>query len=303
LNILVLSNDEKDREVIDKTARHLGHQVLMTGDSDNAMQRLQDGGYRFVIVDRNSTDADERGFVKAIRDAQPPYYIYILLAALKVSEGDVTTPRGGADDYIHKPINPLALKTRINIGERMIGLGDNLVDAKFSLEKNAMFDPLTKTLNESAFLSLAKGDLERARRGQVPMSMIAFELINYKEIGNIHGQKIISDVLILLSQSMREKSRTYDSIGRSGPNVFLVPLPGVIGIDAEKIADRILTGIRNTNITTLENIEVQVNVRAGIATTQRVSTSVQIDEFVRKAREAALRAEANSENQIQTIFI
>ena len=130
MKILVLDNDVMERSVIQQVLQHNGHEVVMAANSDDAMQVLQEGEVRFVIVDRNTTDMEEKQFIKRLRDAQPPYYIYILLIASKVQDTDITTPRCGADDYLHKPIVPLELKSRVHIGHRMFGLGDNLVNAK-----------------------------------------------------------------------------------------------------------------------------------------------------------------------------
>jgi two-component system chemotaxis response regulator CheY len=303
MKILVLSNDEMERSVIHQVVQHNGHEVVMAGNSDDAMQYLQEGDIRFVIVDRNTTDAEEKQFIKRVREAQPPYYIYILLIASKAQDVDITTPRGGADDYLHRPIVPLELKSRVHIGQRIIGLGDNLVDAKGTLEKTAMFDPLTKTLNEMAFLTLSKGELERARRGQAPLSLIALEIDNFKDIAGKHGEDVANDVLVLISQAIREKSRPYDGVGRYGENTFLLPLPGVIGQDAEKIATRITKGILNTNISLLDGTPVNIKLGTGIVSTMRVTVAMEIEMLIEKAREAVARSGQDQDNQAFTIFI
>ena len=303
MKILVLSNDEMERSVIHQVVQHNGHEVLVASNSDDAMQFLQEGEIRFVIVDRNTTDAEEKQLIKRIRDAQPPYYIYILLVASKAQDMDITTPRGGADDYLHKPIVPLELKSRVYIGQRMLGLGDNLVNARGALEKTAMFDPLTKTLNETAFLTLSRGELERARRGQAPLSLIALEIDNFKDIAEKHGADVANDVLVLIAQAIREKSRPYDGVGRYGENIFLLPLPGVIGQDAEKIATRIAKGIMNTNISLLDGTAVNIKLGAGIVATMRVTVAMEIEMLIEKAREAVARSRQDQDNQVFTIFM
>lgn len=303
MKILVLSNDEMERSVIQQVVQHNGHETVMAGASDDAMQLLQESDIRFVIVDRNTTDADDAQFIKRIRDAQPPYYIYVLLIASKVQDVDITTPRGGADDYLHKPIVPLELKSRVFIGQRMLGLGDNLVNARGALEKTAMFDPLTKTLNETAFLTLSRGELERARRGQAPLSLIAIEIENLGDISEKHGEEIANEVLVLIAQAIREKSRPYDGVGRYDKNIFLIPLPGVIGQDAEKIAARIVKGIMNTDVSLLDGTPVNIRPGTGIAASMRVTVAMEIEMLIEKAREAVASARQNGDDQIHTVFI
>lgn len=303
MKILVINNDITERSVIQQVLQSNGHEIAIAETSDIAMQILQEGEIRFVIVERDTTDMEEKQFIKRLRSAEPPYYIYVLLIASKVQDMDITKPRGGADDYLHKPIVPLELKSRVHIGQRMLGLGDNLVNAKGALEKTAMFDPLTKTLNEAAFITLSRGELERARRGQSPLSLIALQINNFKDIKNTHGEEISNDVLTLLAQSIREKSRPYDGVGRNGEDTFLLPLPGIIGQDAEKIAGRIVKGILNTNISLLDGTTVDIKLGAGVVFALRVSVATEIEMLIEKAREAAALTAQDGENQVHTIFI
>jgi diguanylate cyclase (GGDEF)-like protein len=185
----------------------------------------------------------------------------------------------------------------------MLGLGDNLVNAKSTLEKTAMFDPLTRTLNETAFLTLSRGELERARRGQTPLSLIALEIRNLQDISEKHGEEIAKDVLVLIAQAIREKSRPYDGVGRYGENIFLIPLPGVIAQDAEKIAVRIIKGIMNSNISLLDGTALNLELNTGIVSSLRITVTIEIEMLIERAKEAASRARQDGENQVHTIFI
>jgi two-component system chemotaxis response regulator CheY len=279
------------------------HEIVAVGNSQAAMQLLREGDIRFVIADRATTDIDETEFIKHLREANAPYYIYILLIASKVSDTDVTTPNAGVDDYLHKPIVPLELKSRVHIGERILGLGDNLVQAKDTLKQMALFDPLTNMLNQKAFLNLSRGELERARRTQAPLSLIALDINNFKEIKEKHGDAIGSDVLILIAQAIREKSRPYDGVGCYDDSIFLIPLPGVIGPDAEKIAERILKGILNTNISLLDGTALTINISVGVVSSARITVNMEIDMLIEKAKELISAVKRNGGNQVETMFI
>lgn len=303
MKILVLNNDVMERSVIQQVLQHNGHEIVIIDNSDDALQILQEGEIRFVVVERSTTDMEEKQFIKRLRSAKPPYYIYVLLIASKVKDMDITTPRGGADDYLHKPIVPLELKSRVHIGERILGLGNHLVKAEGKLKKAAMFDPLTNMLNEAAFITLSRGELERARRGQSPFSLIILQIDNFKEIKDRHGKDVVNDVLALLAQSIREKSRPYDGAGRYEDDSFLIPLPGVIGQDAEKIVGRIAKGILNSQITLLDGTAVDIKLGTGIVSAQRISVSMEIEMLIEKAKEAVAHSKEDGDDQVYTIFI
>ncbi len=292
-----------ERTIIQQVLQYNKHEIVAVETSEAAMQLLQEGDIRFVIADRATTDIDETEFIKRLREAEPPYYIYILLIASKVSDTDVTTPNAGADDYLHKPIVPLELKSRVHIGERILGLGDNLVQAKDALEQTAMFDPLTNALNQKALLTLARGELERARRNQAPLSLVALDIDNFNEIKEKHGEAVASDVLILVAQAIREKSRPYDGLGRYEDAMFLIPFPGVIGQDAEKIAGRVLKGILNTNISLLDGTSLNVKTSIGVVSSARITVAMEVDMLVEKAKELITAIKRNGSNQVETVFI
>jgi diguanylate cyclase (GGDEF)-like protein len=303
MKILVLNNDLMERSVIQQVLQSNKHEIISAMDSTTAMQLLQEGDIRFVIADRVTTDIDETQFIKHLREANPPYYIYVLLISSKSGDTDVTTQRTGADDYLHKPVVPLELKSRVHIGERFLGLADNLLEARDALNSKAMFNPLTNMLNAKAFLTLSKGELERARRNQAPLSLIALCINNFNEIVEKHGTEIGDDVLVLVSRAIREKSRPYDDVGHYEDALFLIPIPFVIGQDAERIAARLFKGILNTDVALLDGTTVNLNIGLGIVSSARITATMEMEALIAKAKEALARIKLNGGNQVETIFI
>jgi two-component system chemotaxis response regulator CheY len=303
MKILVLNNDLKERTVIQQALQSNGHEMILAENSEAAMQQLQEGGIHFVIADRVGTDVDEKQFIKRLRDAKPPYYIYILLITAKVQEGDITVPRTSADDYLHKPVIPIELKSRVHIAERILSLRDHLVQAKDTLENSAMLDTTTNVLNQKAFLILSRGELERARRGQAPFSLIALDVDNFKSINEKYGREIGNDVLTVIGKAIREKSRPYDNVGRYENDTFLITLPGVIAQDAEKVAERILKGILNTNISLLNGNAINISVSAGIVCSTRITAATEIDMLIRNAQDAVAHAQREGGNRSYIVFM
>jgi len=303
MKILVLDKDVKERSVIQQVLQQSGHEIISADDSETAMWILQQGEIRFILADRVTTDIDEKQFIERVRAAKPPYYIYILLIAARVQESDLTAPRTGADDYLHKPFSPIELKSRVHIGERILNLGDNLVQAKGTLDNTAMFDTLTNVLNQKAFIALSRGELERARRGQSPFSLIALEIDNFESINSEHGENIGNDVLNVMARAIREKSRPYDGLGRYESNMFLIALPGVIGQDAEKVADRIIKGILNTSISLLDGRELKIGVNAGIVASIRITAATEMDTLLEQVKLAVAQARREGGNRSYMVFI
>jgi len=303
MKILVLNKDWMERTVIQQVLQSNGHEIVSAESSETAMQLLQEGDIRFIIADRTSTDVDETQFIKRVREAQPPHYIYILLITAKIQDTDIASPRTGADDYLHKPIVPIELKSRVHLGVRILGLGDDLEQVKDTLKNLAIFDPLTSLVNRRAFLALSRGELERARRGQVPLSLIGLGIDNFGSIKKNYGEEVGNDVLKVVAQAVREKSRQYDSVGRYEEATLLLILPGIIGQDAEKIADRIIKGIVNTQTSLIDGTPVDIRVSVGIVSSTHISAATEIELLIQQAKEALSHAQRQGGNQVHTVFV
>lgn len=295
MKVLVLENDGKTRSLIQNVLDGSGHEMLAVANIEEALKPIGSGQIRFVIVDRDGEDIDKQGLIKRIRESvQPPVYFLILTS----TEND----NADFDDTLYKPFTLSELKARIMIGQRFLSLGDNLSQARNQIDNLALYDGLTGLLNRGAFYRMAEGELERARRTSSPLSVIALDLDNFKVLNDTYGTETGDQVLKVVTQNVREKSRPYDCIGRWSGDEFLIALPGVIGGDAEKIADRIIKGVRSTQITSKDR-NLSVNISAGIASAQRITAATEIDALIQQARQAVARAKEMGGNQVNVSYV
>jgi diguanylate cyclase (GGDEF)-like protein len=91
-------------------------------------------------------------------------------------------------------------------------------------------------LNRSAFYRQAQGELERARRTSHPFSIVALDIDNFKSLNEEHGPEIGDDVLRIVSQAIREKSRRMIVSAATGD--IRDALAGVIGSDGKTYRSR-----------------------------------------------------------------
>jgi len=303
MKILVVNNDLMERTVIQQVLHHNKHEIVTAENSDAAMHLLKQGDIRFVIADRTTSDIEEKEFIKHLREEKPPYYVYVLLITARVNDGELASVRTGADDYLNKPVAPIDLKSRVQMGERILAMDDNLVQAREALETVAMFDPLTNLLNLKAFVALGSGELERARRNQAPFSLLAFNIQNFKEINAKYGDEVAGDVLVLFSQAIREKSRPYDGLGLVDNSKILIPLPFVIGQDAARIANRLAKGVANTNFALLDGTTIDIRIGIGVVSATRVTTATEMEAIIKKAHDVLAFPPPTDPGQVNTIYI
>jgi len=166
-----------------------------------------------------------------------------------------------------------------------------------------VFDPLTGFMNRAAFLRQSAGELERVRRSSAPLSLIALDVDNFKSIIDVHGRELADDILRVVAQTIREKSRPYDHISRWVENEFIIMVSGVIGVDAEKIAERIIAGVRGTHIEVQNESPLNLKISAGIASVSRISASTEMEPLIEQSRQAMARAKEAGGNQVFLAYI
>ena len=84
---------------------------------------------------------------------------------------------------------------------------------------------------------------------------------------------------------------------------FVILLSGVIGADAEKVADRVIAGVRGTRIEVPNEPPLMVKVSAGVASASHINSSTEIEPLIQKARQAMAQAKQAGGNRVFLVFV
>lgn len=305
MDILVISDNVTERSVIQQALENTNHKITFVKNSGEAASLTKYNHFRFIIADRSEQDEGIGHFVQKIRDnSQQERNAYtLLLVTRNPNEELVSDLASESDDYLYRPIDPQELKARVSVGARIISMSDTLAEAHDQLENLAMYDPLTGLMNRQAFYKVAQGELERARRTSEGVSIIALDIDNFKTINEEHGQSVGDEVIKIVAQIIRDKSRPYDCIGRWAGDQFALTLPGVVSADAVKIVKRIIASVRSSEIRLPSGIGLNVKLNTGIATAQNINAYVEIDTFIQSAVLAMTNNPQDGEDEINIEII
>jgi diguanylate cyclase (GGDEF)-like protein len=114
------------------------------------------------------------------------------------------------------------------------------------LEYRALHDSLTGLPNRRLVLDRAEQVLARARRLDVPVTVLFLDIDGFKQINDRFGHKAGDEVLNQVGQRLESVLRDSDTVGRMGGDEFVVVLD-CTGADAahpEQVAERILSALR-----------------------------------------------------------
>ena len=295
MKVLVLVADSKERSLVQTALEKSGLEMISADKMEQALKSMESDQIRFVIMDEEALGFKKQDLLQRADDPNKSSRYFLSLTSVDKDIAD-------SDDTLLKPFTVSELKARIMIGQRVLSLGDNLSQARDQIDNMAMYDSLTGLMNRNAFYRTAAGELERARRAAAPLSVIVLDLDNFKSLNDTYGTETGDEVLKVVTQTVCEKSRPYDCIGRWQGDEFITALPNVIGGDAEKIAERIIKGIRSTQVTSKDKI-LNIGVSAGIASVQRISASTEVDPLIQQARQALARAKESGGNQVNVFYV
>jgi diguanylate cyclase (GGDEF)-like protein len=105
------------------------------------------------------------------------------------------------------------------------------------VRENSVRDGMTGCFNRTHTLEVLDAELRRARRSQMPLSIVMFDLDHFKAINDRHGHLCGDAVLTAVGQRMRAVLRGSDIKCRYGGEEFLVILPETPLVGAQQVSE------------------------------------------------------------------
>jgi diguanylate cyclase (GGDEF)-like protein len=126
-----------------------------------------------------------------------------------------------------------------------------LVEQELIAVQLAIFDDLTNISNRRGFMLLAEKSLKLCAREQTPISLVFFDLNDFKTINDRFGHDEGDKALITFSEIMSRTFRDSDVFARLGGDEFVVLLTGT---SAKRVSETVL---RFKNLLTKYNKEAK----------------------------------------------
>ncbi|HJS98881.1 MAG TPA: diguanylate cyclase [Terriglobales bacterium] len=239
--ILIAEDDRMFRVLLQSWLEGRGYGVTIAENGEQAWELLQsESAPKLVILDWMMPGMTGPEICRKLRAQASQQYRYVLLLTARSDKQDLVAGlEAGADDYLSKPFDAPELHARLEVGQRILDLQDQLLAAQEALRFDATHDALTGVWNGGAIMQAMAREIERAARMQTALGIIMLDLDNFKKVNDLHGHLVGDEVLRTSARRIAEAVRIYDLVGRYGGEEFLVLAPGCVPPDLKQQAERI----------------------------------------------------------------
>lgn len=290
--VLIVDDAPDTLEIIGKLLSFEGFQVITASSGEEGIQFVKEEKPDVVLMDINLPGMDGNQALREIRKINPIQSIIILTAYATVDNA-IEALKQGATDFIKKPFENDHL---IHIVNQALEKYHTLLE-KEKLEEEvrrlSITDDLTGLYNHRHFFKTLEAELVRMKRQKTSLSLLMFDLDNFKRYndlyGHIEGDRVLKKIGSIVKNSIRSN---VDSGYRYGGDEFAVLLIGATHDQALSIAERIRASIEEAGF---EKITVSMGL-------SEFNDQYDLEGFVKSADHAMYMAKNSGGNRISTYY-
>jgi len=182
----------------------------------------------------------------------------------------------------------------VNLAKAIMEMGSAILERVLYLEQLGIYssvDEMTGLFNKREFMQRIKEEVDRAQRYGRKLSILIFDLDNFKEwndfFGHLAGDKLLKEIGNLVKNSIRSTDLAF----RFGGDEFVVLFPETSIDGALLTARKILENISER----FNRNEVRLSASAGIAEYKPGET---LEDFIDRADKALYAAKNSGKNQV-----
>jgi len=192
----------------------------------------------------------------------------------------------GADDFVVNPSEEFLIRIQRVLRDRK---------EKERYRTEAITDELTGLYNLRYFRSRLKSEIECACSAVHPLSLIIFDIDNFKTYNNMYLQSGGNNILMQVSHAVRSCLRKTDCAFRYGGDEFAAILSDTTRLESFVIVRRIRNRIKKYPFSPENGKKCRVTLSIGVA---EYYPNEESSEFVKRAEQSLVNAKQNGKDAV-----
>lgn len=171
----------------------------------------------------------------------------------------------------------------------------NLIVDNQKLRRLVSFDSLTKAASRDHLIEQANLQIKRSQKGNIPLSIIVFDIDDFKRINDDFGHAGGDKILAAVSSNAKSSLRPTDLLARFGGDEFVAMLPNSSEEVALGVADRIRTSLHH-----IECGSIRISCSFGVSFIEPQDT---FENLFERADKALYLAKKQGKNRVVKVSI
>ena len=240
LRLLVVDDDAGYGGYVALLMRRLGFDVATMPDGEAAFAELAARPYDLAIIDMEMPGSTGLDLIARIRaDERMKAIFAVMLTGHSDLSTKLTALAAGFDDFLTKAASAQELEAKLLAARRIAARQRTLDVAIRELYGLATRDELTGVFNRRFFFAETKRMLD----GPGPVSVILFDLDDFKKINDTYGHLAGDRMLRDIGGVLLRTTRPEDLVARYGGDEFVMAVTGLPVNGVQALAERLMAEI------------------------------------------------------------
>jgi len=305
-DILLVDDKEENLLALQAILEAPGLNIFTALSGNTALGLMLEHDFAVVILDVRMPGMDGFEVAELMRKSEKTKFIPIIfVTAFSKDEGYIFKGyETGAVDYLFKPLDPVILKSKVNIFLELDRNKKELEQSKRKIEKQnerlkelSITDGLTGLYNHRHFQDMLKREFALVRRNSADLSFFMIDLDYFKDVNDTFGHTFGDFVLQRFAQLLKDAVRETDILARYGGEEFALLLPHT-GLEGAMVLAEKFRKKAEEFVYENEGHSKRVTASVGVAS-YRTHHPATASDLVNFADQALYRAKAEGRNQVR----
>ena len=262
-SILIIDDDQIEIENL-KNNLNSEYNITVFDQTDVYLTKLPKKEFDLIIINTQLKNINALKICSHLKNDSKNKYTPILIIVEENNTQIIETGLDiGINDYIIDPIDKSELTARIITLLKRKKYTDAITTKLHNSVEMSLNDVTTNCYNRNYFESHIKNAILEAQNFSQPLSIIFFDLDDFKNVNDQYGHHIGDVILKELIKCVRSVIRCTDFIARYGGEEFVILLPKTSCENALQIAERIRKKVEQHKFET-DSVSIHKTISIGV---------------------------------------